>query len=133
MPTIHLRAEVSRQALLEAAGQLSPPELDQFVAEVLELRSRRGPARLGAAESEPLLRINQGLPEGLRDRYAELIARRRDESLTAEEHPELLRLTAEVERLEGDRLSALAELARARGVPLRALMDDLGIPTPSDG
>jgi hypothetical protein len=44
-----------------------------------------------------------------------------------------LRLTAEAERIEGERLSALAELARARGIPLRALMDDLGIPAPSDG
>jgi hypothetical protein len=133
MPTIHLQAEVSRDALLEAVEQLSSPELDQFVAEVLKLRSRRGPARLGAAESELLSRINQGFPEGLRDRYAELIARRRDESLTPEEHQELLRLTAEAERIEGDRLSALAELARGRGIPLRRLMDELGISTPSDG
>jgi hypothetical protein len=133
MPTIHLQAEVSRDALLEAVGQLSPPELDQFVAEVLKLRARRGPPRLGAAESELLSRINRDFPEGLRERYAELIARRRDESLTPEEHQELLRLTAEAERLEGDRLAALAELARLRGVPLRALMDDLGIQAPSDG
>lgn len=64
MPTIHLRAEVSRDALLEAVEQLSPPELDQFVAAVLQLRSRRGPGRLDAAESDLLTRINQGLPEG---------------------------------------------------------------------
>jgi hypothetical protein len=133
MPTIHLQAEVSRDALLEAVEQLSPPELDRFVAEVLELRSRRGPARLGATESELLARINHGFPDGLRGRYAELIARRRDETLTSEEHQELLRLTADAERIEGDRLAALAELARIRGIPLRVLMDQLGIPTPSDG
>jgi hypothetical protein len=133
MPTIHLQAEVSRDALLEAVEQLSPPELDQFVAEVLKLRARHGPARLSAIESELLSRINQGLPEGLRGRYAELIARRRDEALTPEEHQELLRLTAQEEGIEGDRLAALAELARVRGIPLRALMDDLGLPTPSDG
>jgi hypothetical protein len=45
MPTIHLQAEVSRDALLGAVEQLSPAELDQFVAEVLELRARRGPSR----------------------------------------------------------------------------------------
>jgi hypothetical protein len=49
MPTIHLQAEVSRDALLEAVGQLSPTELDRFVAEVLELRARRGAARPGEA------------------------------------------------------------------------------------
>ena len=132
MPTIQLQAEVSREALLDAVEQLSSPELDQFVADVLKLRSRRGPARLGAVESELILRTNQGLPEVLRDRYADLIDRRRDESLTPEEHEELLRLTAEEERTEADRLSALAELARVRGVPLPTLMDDLGIPAPSD-
>jgi hypothetical protein len=49
MPTIQLRADVSRDALLEAVGQLSPTEFDRFVAEVLELRARRGPARPGEA------------------------------------------------------------------------------------
>ena len=93
----------------------------------------RGAGRLGAAESELLSRINRGFPEGLRERYDELIDRRRDESLTPEEHQELLRLTAEAERIEGDRLSALADLTRIRGIPLRALMDELGIPAPSDG
>ncbi len=126
MPTIQLQAEVSREALLDAVEQLSPPELDQFVAEVLKLRTRRGAARLGAVESELIVHINQGLPEAMRERYKELIDRRRDESLTPEEHEQLLRLTAEEERIEGDRLSALAELARIRGIPLRTLMDDLG-------
>jgi hypothetical protein len=118
--------------LLEAVGQLSPPELDQFFAAVLQLRSRRGAARLSSTESELFSRINQGIPEGLRERYAELIDRRRAESLAPQEHQELLRLTAAVERIEGGRLSALAELARLRDVPLRTLMDDLGIPMPSD-
>ena len=133
MPTIQPQAEMSRDALLQAVGQLSPPELDQFVTDVLALRSRRGPARLDAVESDLLARINRGLPDALRVRYDALIARRREERLTPEEHHELLRLTGEAERLEGERLAALAELARLRGVPLRALMDDLGIPAPSDG
>ena len=133
MPTIQLQAEVSRDALVEAAGQLSPTELDQFVAELLALRARRGPARLGGDESELLARINRGFPDDWSGRYAELIERRRDETLTPEEHQELLRLTAEAERIEGDRLSALVELAQFRGVPLRTLMDDLSLPAPSDG
>ena len=133
MPTIHLEAKVSREALLKAVEQLSPQDLDQFVAEVLTLRSRHGPPRLCAIESDLLLRINQVLPDELRNRYDELIARRDEEVLTPEEHQELLRLTEEEERIEGDRLEALAELARIRGLPLRALMQDLGISTPSDG
>ncbi len=57
---------------------------------------RRGPARLGAAESELLARINRGLPEGLRSRYDELIARRRDEALTPEVARGMLAPTGQV-------------------------------------
>jgi len=133
MPTIHVEAEVSRESLLKAIEQLSPPELDQLVTEVLTLQSRRGTARLTTSESRLLTLINEGLPQELRRRYDELITRRRDEILTPEEHDELVRLTGDVERLEADRLEALAELARMRGVRLSVLMDDLGIPAPSDG
>jgi hypothetical protein len=133
MATIHLEAEVTRESLLKAVEQLSPPELRQFVAEVLTLQARRAPDRLSASESELLTRINEGLPDGLRDRYTELIARRQEDTLSAEEHDELLRLTHQVERLEADRLTALAELARSRGISLSALMDKMGIPVPSDG
>jgi hypothetical protein len=73
------------------------------------------------------------LPDDLRNRYDELIARRDAEAHTPAEHQNLLRLTEDVERIEGDRLGALAELARVRGLPLRALMQDLGIPTSSTG
>ena len=128
MPTIHLEAEVSRESLLKAIEQLNPQELDQLVIEVQNLRDRRGTARLTAAESNLMNRINHGLPEALRSRYNELIVRRRNEVLTSEELDELLRLTALVEQLEGSRLEALAELARLRGVALAALMAELGIP-----
>jgi hypothetical protein len=132
MPTIHLEAEVSRESLLKAIEQLNPQELDQLVIEVQNLRDRRGTARLTAAESNLMNRINQGLPEALRSRYNELIVRRRNEVLTSEELDELLRLTALVEQIEGSRLEALAELARLRGVALAALMAELGIPAHTD-
>jgi hypothetical protein len=41
MPTIHVAAEVSREELLKAVEQLSPQELEQFIAQVLSLRARR--------------------------------------------------------------------------------------------
>jgi hypothetical protein len=133
MPTIHLEAEVSHESLLKAVDQLNSNELDQFVTDVLNLRARRGPDRLPSSESQLLARINDGLPDGLRARYTELIDRRGQELLTPEEHEELLRLTDEVERREVDRVTALTELAQSRGVPLSALMQLLGIPAPSDG
>jgi hypothetical protein len=133
MSTIHLEAEVTRESLLRAIEQLSAADLDQFVSDILKLRAHRVPERLTAAESELLTTINQGIPEPLRRRYDELLVRRNEQQLTADEHDELLRLSDEVERLEGERLAALAELARVRGMSLPALMNDLGIPPRSDG
>jgi len=84
MPTIHLQAEVSRDALLEAVGQLSPPELDQFVAELLELRARRGAARLAeTATSGPEL----SLPLTGEAWQAELDAWRQDAESRASRYP----------------------------------------------
>jgi hypothetical protein len=89
--------------------------------------------RVRSTESELLARINEGLPDVLRGRYGELIARRDQALLDSDEHAELLRLSAEVEQHEGDRVAALAELARMRGVSLSAVMNLPGISAPSDG
>ena len=75
MPTIHLQAEVSCETLLKAVEQLSPPEFDEFVTEVLTRRSRLGPRLATALESRLLLHINQGLPDELRERYSDRITR----------------------------------------------------------
>jgi len=79
-----------------------------------------------------LLAINRGLPAKLAERYRALSSRRRSETLTPEEHQELLKLTEEVERLQAERIKHLAELARLRGKPLGALMEELGVrPSPN--
>src|SRR5215468_9177968 len=90
MPTIHVEAQLSRDDLLKAARQLSPAEFQQFVAGVLELRAERQTSRLTAPEADLLLRINAGLPSGLRDRSRELGEKRQTGTLTTEEHAELL-------------------------------------------
>lgn len=57
--------------------------------------------------------INRGLPAEATKRYRALVNRRRSRMLTSEEHQELLRLTAEVERLQAERIEHLAELANS--------------------
>jgi hypothetical protein len=133
MPTVHVEAEISQAELLRAVEQLSPPELGQFVSQVLALRARRERPSLSASESHLLLRINQGLPDGLSGRFDELIAKRESETLSQEELAELLHLTDVVEDLQSGRMDALAALARSRGISLAALMAELGITKPSHG
>ncbi|HEY1376531.1 MAG TPA: hypothetical protein VGF55_07040 [Gemmataceae bacterium] len=127
MPTIHVEARGSGDDLLDAARQLDPDEFGRFVARVLDLRAERQAPRLSAAEADLLLRINAGLPDELRQRWDELGQKRRAETLTPDEHADLLRLTEEVERRQADRLAALTELAQLRRVSLAAVMDQLGV------
>lgn len=131
MPTIQVEANVSPRELLRAVEQLSPPELESFVAEVLELRSRRTAPCLSPAEAELLRKINQGLPDELRSRFAALKARRQAEVLTPEEHAEMLGLTVQVERQEAERLQTLGDLAQLRKTTLPKLLAELGIRAPA--
>jgi hypothetical protein len=133
MPTIQVEAKVTVDDLLRAVDQFETAELDRFVDRLLALRARRHAPCLAREESDLLERINRGLPPDLQQRYAELIGKRQSESLTPEEHGELLRLTDQVEALEAARLQWLVELARIRQKPLGALLQELGIPASGHG
>jgi hypothetical protein len=133
MPTINAEGPLSRDELLKAVRQLSQADFQQFVAGVLDLRAERQTSRLTAPEADLLLRINAGLPAGLRERFRELVEKRDADSLTTDEHAELLRLTEEVERREAERLTALSELAHLRHTSLAVVMEQLGIRAPANG
>jgi hypothetical protein len=98
--------------------------------QVIALQARRKAPSLPRAESELLLKINEGVSPDIQQRYDELIARRRAEKLTPDEYDELLRLTGQVEAVNVQRVECLAELARLRNTTLTALMQDLGIQEP---
>jgi hypothetical protein len=83
--------------------------------------------RVGGRETELLGRINSGLPEPQARRLEALDARREEETLTPEEHAELLGLVDESERLAVGRAEALVELARHRGTTVPSLMRELGL------
>jgi hypothetical protein len=131
MPTIHLEASVSPDDLLRAADQLAPAELERFASKVFALVAHRREPSLSHDETELLQAINQGIPSEVRQRYAALIARRREGTLTPEEHAELVRLGDEVEVMDAQRAEHLASLARVRGVSLDEVMDSLGIRAPA--
>src|SRR5437016_4000460 len=96
MPVITM--ELSSEQLLEAAAQLSPAELEDFAAQVTALRAQRRAPSLPLAEADLLLKINEGLPPKVQQRYNRLIAKRRAETLTPDEYNELLILTKQSEQ-----------------------------------
>ncbi len=130
MPTVQIEAQLTTDELLRAVQQLSKNELDHFVFQVVSLRAKKQAPSLPVSESDLLQKINTGLPTELRDRYTELIEKRRAEKLTTEEQKELLTLSDEVEKLEVQRVEYLAEMARLRQTTMTDLMNVLGIQTP---
>ena len=123
-------SQLSTEQIISAVTHLSLSELEQVFDHVLALQAERKAAHLSAAESALLARINQGLPSALRERIACLRARREAEIITDAEYEELTRLTDRAEELHADRMAALVELAKCRGVSLPGLMDQLGIHFP---
>jgi hypothetical protein len=74
--------------------------------------------------------INQGLPPELRERFILLKARHEDKSITDAEYEDLSCLSVRAAELQAERIAAMAELAKLRGVSLPELMNQLGIQFP---
>jgi hypothetical protein len=115
----------------DAEGAEEDQQLAGLVQRVQVVRAQREAPHVPADEAALLIRIDQGFPADLRQRYEALITKRSDASLTPEEHAELLVLTDRVAALGADRVAALAELARLRGTSLRDVMHALGIQPPT--
>ncbi len=73
-------------------------------------------------------RISKGLPEETWLRYHSLVAERKAETLTPEQHRELIVLSDRIEQDYAERLGHVLELSRLRGTSLEAQMKSLGIP-----
>ncbi len=111
--------------------QLSTPDLEYLTSQVLAIRAKRRAPSLPRKEVELLQKINQGLPIELQQSLSMLTTKRRAETLTPAEQQELLTLIDEIEQRDAKRVEYLAELAQLRNVPLRVLMNQLGIRPPA--
>lgn len=121
---LRLRREADREGV----------DAKSFVLGLIRGRlSRPEPSPEARSESELLATISLGLSPDQWQRYRELKARRRSETLTSDEHAELIAITNQIEEDNVYRVQSLAELARRRQVPLRALMAELGIQPVIDG
>lgn len=127
MSTIKVEVQLSSEELLKAVEQLSLPDLEQLVSKIIVLQAQRKASTLPQAEAELLLKINQSVPLDTHKYYDELIVKREAETLTIDDHKELLHLSEQIEKRQAQRLENLAELARLRGISLTTLMGNLGI------
>ena len=81
----------------------------------------------GSAELELLQKINQALPEEIQQKYNDLNAKMRSQTITPEEHQDLLKLIDIVEQADGDHLQNLIQLSQLRNISLAELMEQLQI------
>lgn len=127
MPTVKIEAQMSALDLLQAVQQLSQPELEQFIEQIIQVKAQRIAPSLSTKESELLIKINQNLPQELRHLYQNLIEKRNQENLTASEYQQLLELTEQVEKYQAQRLEYLTQLAQIRQLSLTNLITEMGI------
>ncbi|HLK55597.1 MAG TPA: hypothetical protein VKU00_03485 [Chthonomonadaceae bacterium] len=128
--TIELTPELEAQLREEAAKIGS--DTNTYVVQTLEERLQRKnpplvPSHLSQEESALLQMINQGLPEAIWQEYHDLVAKRRAETLTPEEHARLIALSDVIAEAHTERMVRVGELARLRNMSLKALMKQLDI------
>ncbi len=127
MANVQALSEPDVDQLLQSVARLGSKELEQFTDRVLALRAHRRAPSLPQREAELLQLINRGVPAEVRQRYDELNDKLHAETITDEEHQELLGLIEQVKQADAERLRNLVELAQLRQVSLDALMDQLGL------
>ena len=130
--TLDIRPELEAQLKAEAAK--AGLDASTFILNAIEERMRQNwrgthslPNRLSTQEAVLLQKINQGLPEEVWQRYRCLVAKRRAETLTSEDHAELIALSDRIDETNARRIEHLAELAQLRESSLDDVMRQLGI------
>lgn len=127
MVNIKIESQVTFQGLLNGVEQLEINDLEKFVENVLRIRARKIAPSLSKKESDLIKKINKPLPKKSQKRFEVLNQKRISETLNVQEYEELIALTNKFEALNVARLKALADLSKIRQLPVRALMQQLGI------
>jgi hypothetical protein len=126
--TIDLPATIEAQFRLEAAQ--NGVGLDNYLANVLKKVARTRAKRATKPlydETALLKKINLAISTEEWAAYRKLVKLRQAETLTAQEHEQLILLGDKIEQANAQRLKYLLELAKLRGVALDKLIVTLGI------
>jgi hypothetical protein len=108
-------------------------ELEEYLRR-LKPRVPHSPVpHLSQEEAQLLQQINLGFSPEFWERYHELVARLRNETLTPDEQTELIAMSDQIEEANVRRMEHVAELARLRKKSLVAVMEELGISAPTYG
>ncbi len=113
--------------LIHQAEQLRPNEFEQLLLSILALNARRISKGLPLEETLLLKKINMEFSPNKMERFLLLDEKRQQETLTQDEHRELLSLVRQLEKYDAEKLQLVGQLALLRGVPFDALLEQLGL------
>ncbi|BAZ87686.1 STAS/SEC14 domain-containing protein [Dolichospermum compactum] len=107
MPSINVEVQLSSEQLLKAVEQLTQPNLEQFVYQLVVLRTHKKAACLLKNEAQLFLPTHQDSIDN-----EKFIDKREIEILTNEEYQALLYLGEQIDKLQAQRIEYMAELAK---------------------
>lgn len=119
--------EIDLEAVLDGLQRIETGELERFADRVIHLRAQRRSPNLSRRESALLQIINHGVDDEVRQRYRALSARLQEETISDEEHTEMLRLIDEIEQADAERILALRELAQLQHKSFDELMEQMDL------
>jgi len=127
MPVVDLKAELDKNDLIKIANQLETVELDEFIRDMIRIRANRKTDPKLQKEEELLLIINHNFSKKEQERFDELVTMRQTNNISDEDLMELIALTDYSEQIATERVNALTQLSKIKGVGVSALMKELKV------
>ncbi|MBU6361290.1 MAG: STAS/SEC14 domain-containing protein [Chloroflexi bacterium] len=116
--------------LVKAIESMPLSDLDEFIAQALQIRARRIAPSFNKNEADLLFQIGQGLPPRIWRRYEALNQIKDNRNLSESEQSEMLDLSRQIEQYSFHRLQLMSQLANLRKVSLQNIADQLGVGMP---
>lgn len=127
MATIKLQENEGLNDLIKSVEQLDIDNLEKFLERVLLIRAKKIAPTISKKEANLLTIINQPIPQKLLKGFKKLDAIKKERTLLEKEYFKLTKILAEIEKLNADRLVALAALSKIQRKPLKQLMTQFGV------
>ena len=121
--SLHLaqHKEISFESVLNSISDLETNQIVAFMHEIGKIVAQRTAPTLPQQELIVLEKIANLVPQKLQERYALLNEKLNTETISLEEHQELLKIVAKIEAKNVKKLELMIKLAQIRKVDLRTL------------
>jgi len=127
MATIKLQENEGLNDLIKSVEQLDIENLEKFLERVLLIRAKKIAPTISKKEANLLTIINQPIPEKLLKEFKKIDGIKKERKLLKKEHLQLTKILSAIEKLNADRLVALATLSKIQQKPLKQLMTQFGV------